>query len=62
LGLGGLMPLVGNFIEKDKGIESFTKISWNKRQISRLLDYHISDPRLYNLDYKLVCLVTIQII
>ncbi len=53
------MTLMDNFIKRCKGSESFAR---NKHQNTRLLDYHIPDPRLYNLDYKLVCLVTIQII
>jgi hypothetical protein len=53
------MILVGNFMKKVRVVGFFTR---NKHQISRLLDYHNLDPRLYNLDHKLTCLATIQII
>jgi hypothetical protein len=36
--------------------------SRSKYQIFRLLDYHNLNLMLYNLDHKLACLATIQII
>jgi hypothetical protein len=50
------MAFVSNFMERSKVSESFTR---NKHQISILLDYHNLNIRLYNLNYKLNCLVTI---
>jgi hypothetical protein len=57
--VGGPIKLADNFIEKSKGNEYFIR---NKYQISRLLNYHNLNLRLYNLDHKLIYLGTIQII